>query len=160
MVEKRPARKATKKPARSTTDNASSGFTEEERAAVRERARELKAARSRTGAADEESAVVAKIAAMAAPDRAMGERLHALIMASAPSLTPRLWYGMPAYAQDGKVVCFFQDARKFKTRYSTLGFSDAAKLDDGQMWPTSFALNDLTEADEARISALVKRAVD
>ena len=126
---------------------------------MRERARELKAERSRTGGESEESAVLAKIAAMAPADRAMGERLHAIIRASAPGLAPKLWYGMPAYAKDGKVVCFFQDAQKFKARYATLGFSDQAALDEGQMWPTAFALKELTAADEARIGALVKRAV-
>ena len=137
----------------------SAGFTEEERDAVRERVRELKAARPRAGGAADESEVLARIAAMTAPDRAMGERLHAIITAAAPNLAPRLWYGMPAYAKDGRVVCFFQGAQKFKTRYATLGFSDEAALDEGQMWPTAFALKDLTAADEARIGALVKRAV-
>jgi hypothetical protein len=123
---------------------------------VKERARELKAAASE---AEGESAVLAKIAAMAAPDRAMAKRLHAIITASAPALLPKTWYGMPAYARDGKVVCFFQSAQKFNTRYATLGFSDAANLDKGAMWPTSFALKELTAADEAKIAALVKRAV-
>jgi uncharacterized protein YdhG (YjbR/CyaY superfamily) len=141
------------------TGKASSGFTEEERAAMQERAHELKAARSRAGAASEESAVLAKIAEMPAPDRALGERLHAIIRSSAPALSPKLWYGMPAYAKDGKVVCFFQGAQKFKTRYATLGFSDQAALDEGRMWPTAFALMELTAADEARISELLKRAV-
>jgi uncharacterized protein YdhG (YjbR/CyaY superfamily) len=162
MTEKKPARKATQRSARSTTKaaDASGAFTEEERAAMRERARELKAAaRSRAGGASEESAVLAKIAAMPEPDRAMGERLHAIIRATAPDLSPRLWYGMPAYAKDGNVVCFFQDARKFKTRYATLGFSDKAALDEGDMWPTTFALGELTAAAEARIGELVKRAV-
>jgi hypothetical protein len=162
MVEKKRARKAAQKSAKSTTaiGKASEGFTEEERAAMRERARELKAtAHSRAGGAGEESTVLAKIAAMPAPDRAMGERLHAIIKASAPGLMPKLWYGMPAYAKDGRVVCFFQGAQKFKTRYATLGFSDEAILDEGHMWPTAFALKDLTAADEARIGALVKRAV-
>jgi hypothetical protein len=126
---------------------------------MRERAQELKAARSRAGGASEESAVVAKIAAMPEPDRAMAERVHAIIRAAVPDLSPRLWYGMPAYAKGGKVVCFFQDARKFKSRYATLGFSDQAALDEGHMWPTTFALKELTPAEEARISALVKRAV-
>jgi uncharacterized protein YdhG (YjbR/CyaY superfamily) len=139
---------AAKKPAK--------GFTAEERAAMRERARELKAA---AGKADDESAVLEKIAAMAPPDRAMAERLHAIVKANAPALAPKLWYGMPAYARDGNVVCFFQDARKFKTRYATLGFSDKASLDDGCMWPIAFALNELKAADEARIAALVKKAV-
>ena len=122
---------------------------------MRERAQELKAA---VGKADEESAVLAKIAAMPQPDRTMGERIHAIIKASAPELAPRLWYGMPAYAKDGKVVCFFQAAQKFKTRYATLGFSDKATLDEGHMWPTAFALKDLTPADAERIGELVKRA--
>ena len=126
---------------------------------MRDRAREMKAERSRKPGASEEDAVLAKIAEMPAGDRAMGERIHALIKASAPGLSPKLWYGMPAYARDGSVVCFFQSASKFKARYATLGFSDKAMLDDGQMWPTSFALKALTPADEARISALVKRAV-
>ena len=124
---------------------------------MRERVQELKAARG--GKGDEESAVLAKIAEMPAADRAMGERLHAIIKASAPGLSPRLWYGMPAYSKDGQVVCFFQGAQKFKTRYATLGFSDKATLDDGQMWPTAFALKELTTADEARIGALIKKAV-
>lgn len=162
MADKTPARKATQKSAKRTTatDKASKGFTAEERAAMRERAQELKAAsRSRAGGASEESAVLDKIAAMSAPDRAMAERLHAIIRAAAPELSPKLWYGMAAYAKDGKVVCFFQDAAKFKTRYATLGFSDKATLDDGQMWPTSFALKELTAAVEARIGELLKRAV-
>ena len=131
-----------------------SGFTAEERAAMKERVKELKA-----GKGDGESDVLAKIAEMPDEDRAMAERLHALIKASAPDLTPRTWYGMPAYAKDGKVVCFFQSAGKFKSRYATLGFSDKANLDDGAMWPTSFALKKLTRADEKRIAALVKQAV-
>jgi hypothetical protein len=127
---------------------------------MRERARELKAAaQPARGKASDESAVLAKIATMPAPDRAMGERVHAIITASAPTLSPRLWYGMPAYAKDGNVVCFFQAARMFKARYATLGFSDKANLDDGHMWPTSFALKELTAADEAKIGALVKKAV-
>jgi uncharacterized protein YdhG (YjbR/CyaY superfamily) len=133
------------------------GFTDEERAAMKERAKELKAA-ARADKADGESAVLAKIAEMAEPDRALGERLHAIIKASAPALSPKLWYGMPAYAKDGKVVCFFQSAQKFNSRYATLGFSDTANLDEGAMWPTSFALKELTAAEEARISALVKKA--
>ncbi len=146
---------------RTAVDNpANDGFTAEERAAMRERARELKAAsRSRAGKADGERDLLAKIAEMPAPDRAMAERLHALIKASAPVLSPKTWYGMPAYAKDGKVVCFFQSAEKFKSRYATFGFSDEANLDDGAMWPTSFALKELTPADEARIGALVKKAV-
>jgi hypothetical protein len=138
------------------------GFTDEERAAMKERARELKAAARRSPRADRadgERAVLAKIAEMPEPDRAMAERLHAIIKASAPDLSPRLWYGMPAYARDGKVVCFFQSAQKFKTRYATLGFSDRASLDEGSMWPTAFALKELTAAEEARIGALVKKAV-
>ena len=150
----------TKKSAKSTTviAKASKGFTEEERAAMRERAQELKAA-ARRGKADGESEVVAKIAEMPEPDRAIAERLHAIIKASAPALSPRTWYGMPAYAKDGEVVCFFQSAQKFKTRYATFGFSDTANLDEGAMWPTSFALKELTAADEKRIAALVKKAV-
>lgn len=129
------------------------GFTAEERAAMKERVQELK------GAGEGESAVLAKIATMREPDRAMAKRVHGIIMASAPALVPRLWYGMPAYARDGKVVCFFQDAWKFKARYATFGFSDKANLDDGAMWPTGFALKELTAAAEARIGALVKQAV-
>ena len=155
--------KDTQKPAKSTaaTDETSEGFTDEERAAIKERAQELTAAkrRGRSGKADEESAVLAKIAEMPEPDRAMAEQLPAVIKASAPALSSRLWYGMPAYAKDGKVVCFFQSARKFKTRYATFGFSDDANLDDGAMWPTAFGLKKLTAADEARIGALVKKAV-
>jgi uncharacterized protein YdhG (YjbR/CyaY superfamily) len=144
---------------------ASKGFTDEERAAMRERVQELKAAArpgpraDKADKADGESAVLAKIAEMPDPDRALGERLHAIIKASAPALSPKLWYGMPAYAKDGKVVCFFQSAQKFNTRYATLGFSDKASLDDGHMWPTAFALKELTAAEAARIGALVKKAV-
>ena len=142
------------------SDKTSRGFTEEERAAMKERARELKAeARANKSRADGESDVLAKIAEMQGPDRAMAERLHAIITASAPALSPKTWYGMPAYAKDGKVVCFFQSAQKFKSRYATFGFSDEANLDDGAMWPTSFALKALTAAEEARIAALVKKAV-
>jgi hypothetical protein len=154
--------KDTQKSAKSTTGKASKGFTDEERAAMRERAQEQKAAARRgprAGKADGESDVLAKIAAMPEPDRAMAERLHALITASAPALSPRTWYGMPAYAKDGNVVCFYQSAHKFNTRYATLGFSDKANLDEGAMWPTAFALKELTAADEARIGALVKKAV-
>ena len=147
---------AEQKPARRTAPK-SERFTEEERAAMRERARELKAA-SRAGGADEEGAVLAKIAEMSAEDRAIAERLHAIVRASAPELAPRLWYGMPAYARDGKVVCFFQGAQKFKSRYATLGFSDQARLDEGEMWPTSFALQALTPDVEARIGALLRQA--
>jgi uncharacterized protein YdhG (YjbR/CyaY superfamily) len=158
------AKKATQKSAKSTTASGkkSKGFTDEERAAMKERAQELKAAARRGPRgkkADEESAVLAKIAEMPEPDRAMGERLHAVIKASAPALSPKLWYGMPAYAKDGKVVCFFQCADKFKARYATFGFNDTANLDEGAMWPTAFALTELTAADEARIGALVKKAV-
>jgi uncharacterized protein YdhG (YjbR/CyaY superfamily) len=138
-----------------TKTKASSGFTAEERAAMKERARELKA---ETQKADGENAVLAKIAEMPEPDRSMAERLHAIIKASAPVLSPKTWYGMPAYAKDGKVVCFFQSADKFKSRYATLGFSDSANLDDGAMWPTSFALKELSAAEEARITALVNQA--
>ena len=161
MAAKKSAKKSGTKADKQTavSRNVSPGFTEQERDAMRERARELKAARSRTSEADGESEVRAKLAEMTASDRAMGERLHAIITAAAPNLTSRLWYGMPAYAKDGKVVCFFQGAQKYKTRYATLGFSDQAALDEGQMWPTAFALMDLTAADEARISALVTRAV-
>ena len=145
-----------------TTGRTSKGFTDEERAAMRERARELKAdgrRGPRGGKADGESDVLAKIAEMPEPDRAMAERLHAIVKASAPGLTPRTWYGMPTYAKDGKVVCFFQSAQKFKTRYATFGFSDKANLDQGAMWPTSFALKGLTAAEEKKIGALVKKAV-
>ncbi|HEY8505755.1 MAG TPA: DUF1801 domain-containing protein [Gemmataceae bacterium] len=138
------------------------GWTDEERAAMKERARELKAAARRgprAEKADGESAVLAKIAEMPEPDRTIGERLHAIIKAVAPALSPKLWYGMPAYARDGKVVCFFQSAHKFKTRYATFGFSDAANLDEGALWPIAFALKELTPAAETRISALVKKAV-
>src|SRR3989440_5446259 len=130
------------------------GFTDEERGAMKERVQELKASK-----ANGESAVLAKIATMREPDRAMGKRLHAIIKASAPALSPRLWYGMPAYAKDDKVVCFFQSAQKFKTRYATFGFSDKANLDEGTVWPVAFALKELTVTEEARIGALVKKAV-
>ena len=136
------------------------GFTDEERAAMKERAKELKAeARANKNKADGESDVLAKIAEMPEPDRTMAERLHAIIKASAPALWPKTWYGMPAYAKDGKVVCFFTPASKFKSRYSTFGFNDTANLDDGNLWPTSFALKKLTAAEEAKITALVKKAV-
>ena len=139
----------------------SEGFTAEERAAMRERAREQKAeARADKDKAEGERAVLAKIAEMQGPDRAMAERLHEIVKASAPALSPKTWYGMPAYAkEDGKVVCFFQSAQKFNTRYATLGFSDEANLDEGSMWPTSFALKELTATEEAKIGELVKRAV-
>ena len=162
MAERKPAKKGTKTSATTATGKASQGFTDEERAAMKERAQELKAAARRgprAGKADGEDDVLAKIAEMPEPDRAMAERLHAIIKASAPALSPRTWYGMPAYAMDGKVVCFFQSAQKFKTRYATLGFSDKAHLDAGAMWPTAFALMELTAADEARIGALVRNAV-
>jgi uncharacterized protein YdhG (YjbR/CyaY superfamily) len=152
------AKKATKKSAKSTTASGkkSKGFSDFERAAMKERARELKAEAAK---ADGESAVLAKIAEMQGSDRAMAMRLHAIIKASAPALSPKTWYGMPAYAKDDKVVCFFQSAQKFKTRYASFGFSDEAKLDEGAMWPTAFALKELTAAEEARIGALVKKAV-
>ena len=141
-------------------DKTSAGFTAEERAAMKERAKELKAeARAKTDRAAGERDLLAKIAEMAEPDRAMAERIHALITASAPDLAPKTWYGMPAYAKDGKVVCFFTPAQKFSARYATFGFNDTANLDDGTMWPTAFALTELTTADEARIAALVKQAV-
>jgi uncharacterized protein YdhG (YjbR/CyaY superfamily) len=157
-------KKETQKPAKSTaaTNKKSKGFTDEERAAMTERAQELKAeARrgARTDRADGECDVLAKIAEMAEPDRAMAKRLHAIIKTSVPALSPKNWYGMPAYAKDGKVVCFFQSAQKFKSRYATFGFSDEANLDEGAMWSTSFALKELTAAEEARIGALVKKAV-
>jgi uncharacterized protein YdhG (YjbR/CyaY superfamily) len=142
-------KKTTKKPAKATK-----GFTDEERSAMKQRAQELKADKE-----DGESAVLAKIGEMIAPDRALAERLHAIIKASAPSLSPKLWYGMPAYAKDGKVVCFFQPANKFKTRYATFGFNDSANLDEGDLWPVAFALKDLTAAEEARIGELVKKAM-
>jgi uncharacterized protein YdhG (YjbR/CyaY superfamily) len=154
MAERKRARKATRQSAKRTAGKASKGFTAEERAAMRERAREAKA-----GKADGESDVLAKIAEMPESDRAMAERIHAIVKESAPDLSPRTWYGMPAYAKDSKVVCFFQSAKKFKSRYATLGFSDQANLDRGAMWPTSFALNGLTAAEEKKIGALVKKAV-
>jgi uncharacterized protein YdhG (YjbR/CyaY superfamily) len=157
-------KKGTPKSAKSTSaiDKTSKGFTDEERAAMKERAQELKAERRRGPGPDKvdgESAVLSQIAAMAESDRVLAERLHTLIKASAPALAPRTWYGMPAYAKDGKVVCFFQSAAKFKTRYSTFGFQHEAKLDEGAMWPVAFALKELTAAEEARIVALVKKAV-
>jgi hypothetical protein len=155
-------KKETQKSAKGTAGKAPEGFTDEERAAMKERAQELKAGTRRgPGAkkADGEGDVLAKIAEMQEPDRAMAKRLHALIKTSAPALSPKTWYGMPAYAKDGKVICFFQSAQKFKTRYATLGFSDAANLDEGAMWPTAYALKELTPAEEARIAALVKKAV-
>jgi uncharacterized protein YdhG (YjbR/CyaY superfamily) len=163
MAEKKPATKG-KQTATGTgaTDKNLKGFTAEERAAMKEYAQERKtAARRGSGASkdDGENDVLAKIAEMSEPDRVMAERLHDLIKASAPELAPRTWYGMPAYAKDGNVVCFFQSAQKFKSRYATLGFSDKANLDDGTMWPNAYALTELTAADEARIAALIKQAV-
>jgi uncharacterized protein YdhG (YjbR/CyaY superfamily) len=156
MAERKTARKGGSQSAKRTTGKSSKGFTAEERAAMRERARELKAEKSK---AEAEGDVLAKIAEMPKSDRDMAERLHALIKATAPDLSPRTWYGMPAYAKDGKVVCFFQSADKFKARYATFGFSDTANLDEGAMWPTSFALKELTATEEARIGELVKKAV-
>jgi len=153
MTKQKAAKKGTKTLAK---------FTDEERAAMKDRVQELKAASRRGPGADKadgEGAVLAKIAELPAPDRAMAERLHEIIKASAPVLSPKLWYGMPAYARDGNVVCFFQSAQKFKTRYATFGFSDKANLDEGAMWPNAFALKELTAAEEARIGALVKKAV-
>jgi uncharacterized protein YdhG (YjbR/CyaY superfamily) len=148
MAEKRPTKKRTRK---------TGGFTDEERAAMKERAKEARA--NRAGNADGESAVLEKIAEMPKPDRAMAERLHAIVKANAPGLSPRTWYGMPAYAKDGKVVCFFRPAHKFKDRYATFGFNDKANLDEGHMWPIAFAVTELSAADEKRIAALVKKAV-
>jgi uncharacterized protein YdhG (YjbR/CyaY superfamily) len=164
MAERKPAEKGTQQSAESTsaTEKSFTGLTDEERAAMKDRTQELKAEARRGPRADkaaEESAVLAKIAEMVEPDRAMAERLHEIIKASAPALSPKLYYGMPAYAKGGKVVCFFQPAQKFKSRYATFGFNDDAKLDEGTMWPTAYALTELTAADEARIAGLVKRAV-
>ena len=150
------AKSATPKPRASSTSTTSGRFTADERAAMKERARELKAEAAH---ADAEAALLAKIAEMPESDRAMAERLHAIITTSAPTLSPKTWYGMPAYARDGKIVCFFQSADKFKARYATLGFNEDAQLDDGPMWPTAFALKELTAASEAKIAALVKKAV-
>ena len=155
MTEPKPLKKTA-----TSTGKKSRGFTDEERAAMRERARELKAAaRASKNKAAGESDVLAKIAEMPQADRAVAERVHAIVKAAAPDLWPRTWYGMPAYTKDGKVVCFFKSAEKFKSRYATLGFEEAAKLDDGTMWPTAFALTELTAADQVRIAALVKKAV-
>jgi uncharacterized protein YdhG (YjbR/CyaY superfamily) len=152
-------KKATQKPA-AAAGKKSKGFSDEERGAMKNRAQELKAeARANKDKAEGESAVLAAIAGMREPDRGMARRLHAIIKASAPALSPKTWYGMPAYARDGKVVCFFQSAQKFNTRYATFGFNDAANLDEGALWPVAFALKALTPAEEARISALVKKAV-
>jgi len=158
------AKKSAQKSAKRTTatSKTSKGFTEEERDAMKERAQELKAETrrgTRATKADGESAVLAKIAEMQGSDRPMAKRLHEIVRANAPDLSPKTWYGMPAYAKDGKVVCFFQSAQKFNSRYATLGFSDEANLDEGAMWPTSFALTELTASDEAKIGALVKKAV-
>jgi uncharacterized protein YdhG (YjbR/CyaY superfamily) len=151
-----PAKNTTKKAAEKPAE----GFTAEEKAAMKERARELKAEeRANKSKAEGESDLLAKIAEMSEPDRSIAKRLHAIITASAPDLTPKTWYGMPAYASDGKVVCFFQGAQKFNTRYATFGFSDTARLDEGDLWPTSYALKELTPAVEAKIAALVKKAV-
>jgi uncharacterized protein YdhG (YjbR/CyaY superfamily) len=159
MSPRKDTRKSVK---RATATRKPKGFTDEERAAMRDRAHELKAEARRgpgAGKADGERDVLAKIAEMPEPDRAMAKRLHAIIKASAPALSPKTWYGMPAYAKDGKVVCFFQSAKKFKSRYGTFGFSDEANLDEGAMWPTAFALKELTAAEEARIGALIRKAV-
>jgi uncharacterized protein YdhG (YjbR/CyaY superfamily) len=161
VVQTKPARKGTQAAVKKGTSKAADGFTDDERAAMKERVQELKAAARRgphAHKADGERDVLAKIADMPEPDRTMAERLHATIKASAPALSSKTWYGMPAYARDGDVVCFFQSGQKFKTRYATFGFTDKANLDDGAMWPTGFALKDLTPAVEARIGALVKKA--
>src|SRR3989442_13393110 len=157
-------KKDTQKSAQSTTaiNKKFTGFTDEERAGMKDRVKELKASAARgprADKADEESVVPAELAEMSEPDRSMGKRLHSILKASAPALSPRLWYGMPAYAKDGEVVCHFQTAQKFKTRYATFGFSDAANIDEGALWPVAFSLKGLTAADEARISALGKTAV-
>jgi uncharacterized protein YdhG (YjbR/CyaY superfamily) len=160
MAEKKPAEKTTRKPTQiAAKRKRSAGFTAEERAAMKERARELKAEATRSKKADGESELLAKIAEMPDADRAIAEQIHAIVTASAPELWPKTWYGMPAYAKDGKVVCFFQSAEKFKARYATFGFNDKANLDEGNMWPTAFALTKLTAAEEAQIEALVKKAV-
>jgi len=158
MPERKPAKKSTQKSAKKTsaTGTTSKGFTADERAAMKEHARELRADADKV---EGESAVLAKIAEMRAPDRAKAKRLHAIIKANGPALLPRLWYGMPAYSKDGKVLCFFQSAQKFNSRYATFGFNDAANLDQGGMWPVAFALKELTAADETKIAALVKKAV-
>jgi uncharacterized protein YdhG (YjbR/CyaY superfamily) len=162
MAEKKPATKVTQKSAKSATarNKTSKGFTADERAAMKARARELKAeARASKNRADGERDLLAAIAAMKEPDRAMAKRLHAIIEATAPTLWPKTWYGMPAYAKDGRVVCFFKSAEKFSSRYATFGFEEAANLDEGAMWPTSFALKKLTATEDAKIAALVKKAV-
>lgn len=160
----KPAKKGAQKSSRNAAPDGKKpmGFTDDERAAMKDRAQEMKAETRRgpkASAADGETDVLAKIAAMPQPDRAVAERLHAIIRANAPALSPRTWYGMPAYAKDGNVVCFFQNSQRFKTRYATLGFSDKANLDEGSMWPTAFALKELTAAEEAKIGALVRKAV-
>ena len=161
LVRMKPVKKNTPKSRKSTSASGKepTGLTDEERIAIREHIRELKAERRGASQADGESAVLAKIAALPQPDRTMAERLHAIIKTNGPALSPKTWYGMPAYAKNGDVVCFFQSAQKFKTRYATLGFTDKANLDEGHMWPTAFALNELTAAEEAKIGALVKKAV-
>jgi uncharacterized protein YdhG (YjbR/CyaY superfamily) len=162
MAERKPAKKGTQKSAKSTTaiNKKSKGFTDEERAAMKARAQELKAEeRVNRNRAEGERDVLAAIAAMKEPDRVMAKRLHTIVQASAPDLWPKTWYGMPAYAKDGKIVCFFKSAEKFNSRYATLGFEEAANLDEGAIWPTSFALKRLTAAEEAKIAALVKKAV-
>ena len=162
MAERKPATKSTQRSIKRTTASrkTSEGFTDDERAAMKERARELKAeARADRDKEAGERDLLAKIAEMPEPDRAMAERVHAIVTANAPALSPKTWYGMPAYAKDGKIVCFFKSADKFNSRYATFGFEEAANLDDGAMWPTSFALKELTAADEKRIAALVKKAV-
>jgi len=162
MAERKPSKKATQKSAKSTTTatEASKGFTEDERAAMKARARELKAEeRASKNRAEGERDLLAAIAAMKGSDRVLAERLHAIVEATAPALWPKTWYGMPAYTKDGKVVCFFKSAAKFDSRYATFGFEEAANLDEGAMWPTSFALKKLTAADEKKIAALVKKAV-
>ena len=156
MAEKQATKRSTRRSAKSATRKASNGFTAEEKAAMRERARELKAGASKEAG---ERDVLGKIAEMQGSDRAIAERIHAIVEASAPALSPRTWYGMPAYAKDGNVVFFFKPAAKFKVRYATLGFSDKANLDDGAMWPTEFAIDELTADVEARIAALVTQAV-
>jgi len=158
MAERKPAKKGTQKSTKRTTASGKKvrGFTDDERAAMKERAQELKAEARK---ADGESALLAKIAEMRGSDRTMAKRIHSIVKASAPDLSPKTWYGMPAYAKDGKIVCFFQSAEKFKSRYATFGFSDEANLDEDAMWPTSFALKKLTAADEAKIGKLVKKAV-
>ena len=162
MAEKKPAKKTTQRSTKTTaaSSKSSKGFTADERAAMKARAQELKAeARANKNKADGERDALAAIAAMKEPDRGMAKRIHAIVKASAPDLWPKTWYGMPAYAKDGKVVCFFQDAKKFDSRYATFGFSDQANLDKGSLWPVAYALKELSAADEAKIGSLVKKAV-